>query len=39
MDQESAFLKALQKTDHLSVQDGRLVMEDAAGQTALEFER
>ncbi len=39
MDQEAAFLKALQKTDHLFIQGERLVMEDASGQTALEFER
>ncbi len=39
MDQETAFLQALQATRKLSLRDGRLVLEDDTGHTRLEFER
>ena len=39
MDQETAFLQALQATRKLSLREGRLVLEDDTGRTRLEFER
>jgi heat shock protein HslJ len=39
MEQETAFLQALQATRKISLREGRLVLEDDAGRTRLEFER
>lgn len=39
MDQETAFLQALQATRKISLREGRLVLEDDTGRTRLEFER
>jgi len=39
MDQETAFLQALQATRKMSLREGRLVLEDDTGRTRLEFER
>ncbi len=39
MDQETAFLQALQAARKFSLREGRLVLEDDTGRTRLEFER
>ena len=39
MDQEAAFLQALQTARKLTLRGGRLVLEDDTGRTRLEFER
>jgi heat shock protein HslJ len=39
MDQENAFLHALQSVARGSLRDGRLILEDTAGQNWIEFER
>jgi heat shock protein HslJ len=37
MNQESAFLKALEKARSISIWDSRLVLQDETGGSALEF--
>lgn len=39
MEQETAFLQALQAARKIFLREGRLVLEDDAGRTRLEFER
>ena len=39
MNQEAAFLSALEAVDRASLRDGRLILEDTTGQTQIEFER